>query len=88
MEVQRTTYLTDLVNRMNNGMVKVITGIRRCGKTYLLFTLFGRHLRSLGVDDKHIIELALDDRKNARHRDPDELYRYLEDRIGDDANTY
>ena len=88
MEIKRDKYLADLVTRMGNGMVKVVTGIRRCGKTYLIFTLFGRHLRESGVDNHHIIELALDDRKNARYRDPDELYNYLEDRIGNDSETY
>ena len=88
MEIKREKYLSDLVSRKGNGMVKVVTGIRRCGKTYLLFTLFARHLRESGVDERHIIELALDDRKNARYRDPDELYLYLENKIEEDGSTY
>ena len=60
MEIRRDRYLNRLIDRMHNGMVKVITGIRRCGKTYLLFNLFGDYLRSEGVDDDHIIEVALD----------------------------
>lgn len=88
MEIRRDKYLADLIDRKGNGMVKVVTGIRRCGKTYLLFTLFGRHLRESGVDEAHIVELALDERKNARYRDPDELHGYLEERIGSDEGTY
>ena len=60
MEIRRDRYLNRLIDRMHNGMVKVVTGIRRCGKTYLLFNLFGDYLRSEGVDDDHIIETALD----------------------------
>lgn len=88
MEVQRDRYLTSLIDRKNNGMIKVVTGVRRCGKTYLLFNLFARYLRELGIDEAHIVKLALDERKNARYRNPDELYRYLEDKIGADENTY
>ncbi len=88
MEIKRDKYLADLIIRKDNGMIKVVTGIRRCGKTYLLFTLFARHLRESGIDEKHIIELALDDRRNARYRDPDELYGYLESRIESDDETY
>ena len=65
MEIRRDRYLNRLIDRMHNGMVKVVTGIRRCGKTYLLFNLFGDYLRSEGVDDEHIIELALDVEENA-----------------------
>lgn len=61
MRIKRDKYLDDLKLRMGNGMIKVITGIRRCGKTYLLFELFGAYLRSLGVDEAHLIEIALDD---------------------------
>ena len=56
MEIKRDRYLNRLIDRMHNGMVKVVTGIRRCGKTYLLFNLFGDYLRSEGVGDGHIIE--------------------------------
>ena len=88
MEIARDKYLEDLKLRMGNGMVKVITGIRRCGKTYLLFNLFRRHLKEVGVDDAHVIEIALDARENAQYRDPDELYRYLSSRIGTDEGPY
>lgn len=88
MEIARDKYLEDLKLRMGNGMIKVITGIRRCGKTYLLFELFKRYLRNSGVDDAHIVELALDSRDNVRYRDPDELYRFLTDRISDGEGIY
>ena len=70
-------------------MIKVITGIRRCGKTYLLFELFGGHLRGeLGVDDDHIIEIALDEEANRALRDPGALDAYLRSRIADKASRY
>ena len=89
MEVRRDRYLDSLVDRMHNGMIKVITGIRRCGKTYLLFELFGGHLRGeLGVDDDHIIEIALDEEANRALRDPGALDAYLRSRIADKASQY
>ena len=88
MEIKRDKYLNDLVVRMGNGAIKVVTGIRRCGKTYLVFNLFARHLRESGVDGEHIIGLALDDEANAMYRDPAELYRYVLERVGDDAGIY
>lgn len=84
MEIRRDTYLDSLVSRMHNGMIKVITGIRRCGKTYLLFDIFGGYLRdNLGVEDDHIIEVALDAEDNARLRDPSVLNDYLKSCVGD-----
>lgn len=77
MEIRRDRYLNRLTDRIHNGMVKVVTGIRRCGKTYLLFNLFGDYLRSEGVDDEHIIEVALDVEENAALRNPDALSAYL-----------
>ncbi|SFG46092.1 hypothetical protein SAMN05216356_10995 [Oribacterium sp. WCC10] len=68
MEIKRDKYLDDLKNRMHNGMIKVITGIRRCGKSYLVFTLFKNYLLENGVPKKHIIEIALDERKNKEYR--------------------
>ncbi len=88
MEISRDKYLNDLVVRKGNGMIKVITGIRRCGKTYLVFELFVRHLLESGVPRNHIISLALDDRANARYRNPDALYECLLNRIGEDDGTY
>ena len=83
MLIQRDKYLNDLVSRIGNGMIKVVTGARRCGKTFLLFDLFANHLRCQGVDDEHIIELALDDELNAQYRDPLKMAEYLRSRITD-----
>ena len=65
MEIKRDYYLNQMISRKNNGLIKVITGIRRCGKSYLLFHLFRRHLMEQGIHDDHIIALALDDFMNA-----------------------
>lgn len=88
MEIRLDKYLNDLVVRKGNGMIKVVTGIRRCGKTYLVFDLFVRHLIESGVPEDHIIALALDDRANVRYRDVDALYDYLMERIGNDQGVY
>lgn len=88
MEISRDKYLNDLAVRKGNGMIKVVTGIRRCGKTYLVFDLFVRHLIESGVPEDHIIALALDDRANVRYRDVDALYDYLMERIGNDRGVY
>lgn len=88
MEIRRDKYLNDLVVRKGNGMIKVVTGIRRCGKTYLVFDLFVRHLIESGVPEDHIIALALDDRANVRYRDVDALYDYLMERIGNGQGVY
>ena len=66
--IERKKYLDMLIRKKENGMVKVITGIRRCGKSYLLFDIYHKYLNSVGVDDSHIIELALDDDANIRWR--------------------
>lgn len=88
MEIKRDRYLNRLIDRMHNGMVKVVTGIRRCGKTYLLFSLFGDYLRSEGVDDEHIIEVALDVEENAALRDPATLSAYLHSKIASRRERY
>lgn len=88
MEIRRDKYLEDLVARMGNGAIKIITGIRRCGKTYLVFRLFARHLRESGVDDGHIIEVALDDEASSALRDPRALYDHILGRISDDGMHY
>ena len=88
MIIRRDRYLNRLIERMNNGQIKVITGIRRCGKSYLLFRLFSDYLRRNGVDDSHIIELALDDDLNEHLRDPQNLSKYLRARIKRDGNYY
>ena len=73
---------------MNNGLIKVVTGIRRCGKSYLLFELFYNYLKAQGVEDSHIIKLALDDRKNKKYRDPDVLCDFVHEQIADDKQYY
>ena len=88
MEIKRDRYLNRLIDRMHNGMVKVVTGIRRCGKTYLLFELFGDYLRSEGVEDDHIIEVALDDEENAALRDPSALSAHIRSRIVNKHEQY
>ncbi|SFQ25577.1 AAA domain-containing protein [Lachnospiraceae bacterium XBB1006] len=76
MEIKRDSYLNDLKNRMHNGMIKVITGIRRSGKSYLVFTIFKNYLIDTGVQANHIIEIALDDRKNKEYRNPDTILSF------------
>ena len=82
-EIKRDRYLNRLIARKWNGSVKVVTGLRRCGKSYLLFKLFKDHLVSEGVDPKNIISIALDDIRNRPMRDPDVLYRTVTDSVGD-----
>lgn len=88
MEIKRDSYLRKLIDRQHNGLVKVITGIRRCGKSYLLFELFYNYLKEQGIDDSHIIKLALDDRKNKKYRNPDVLCDYVHEQIIDDKQYY
>lgn len=88
MEIRRDKYLNDLINRMHNGMIKVVTGIRRCGKSYLIFNIFISYLREQGVPESHIIAIELDQRKNRKYRDPDVILEYIESRITDDEQYY
>jgi len=88
MEIKREKYLNDLVNRMHNGMIKVITGIRRCGKSYLLFKIFKKYLLEQGVPESHMIEIELDQRKNRKYRDPDVILDYIESMIKDYGQYY
>lgn len=88
MEIKRNRYLNTLISKKHNGLIKVITGMRRCGKSYLLFTLFKEHLLSDGIDENHIIEIAFDAFENKKYRDPDVLYPYLKKQIKDDAMYY
>ncbi len=88
MNIERPLYLNRLVRSKHNGLVKVITGIRRCGKSYLLFELFHRHLIENGVDESHIIEVALDDRINMDLRNPDKMLAYIRQRIVDSEQYY
>ena len=88
MEVKRETYLQQLIQRKDNGMIKVITGIRRCGKSFLLFHIYKRYLMENGVDADHIIEIALDGIENEELRDPKVCFRYIKDRIKDQKKYY
>ena len=87
MVILRDKYLEDLKNRMHNGMIKVITGIRRCGKSYLVFNIFKEYLLNTGVQENHIISIALDERINRKYRDPDEILAYI-DSMTVDADDY
>lgn len=86
--IQRQRYLDKLINKKENGMVKVITGIRRCGKSYLLFEIYREYLKSIGVDEDHIIALALDDDENIRYRNPLELGQYIRSLLVDKDKMY
>lgn len=88
MDIKRDKYLNDLINRMHNGMIKVVTGIRRCGKSYLLFNIFKNYLLEHGVASSHIITIELDQRKNKKYRDPDTILDYIESLIEDDEQYY
>ena len=83
MNIKRQQYLDQLIASQRNGLVKIITGIRRCGKSYLLFKLFHDYLNSQGIADDHIIQIALDDRTNKELRDPDNLLKYIKEHITD-----
>lgn len=87
MIIARNRYLNKLIERKNNGMIKVITGIRRCGKSFLLFNLYYDYLKLSGIKDKQIVKISLDENSFAEQRDPDELLRYIYSKI-DDKNSY
>ena len=88
MIIQRGSYLNKLISRKHNGLIKVITGVRRCGKSFLLFNLFHDHLVSSGVDENHIIEVALDDRSDKHLRDPDNMLSFVKGKIKDNEMYY
>lgn len=88
MEIKRDYYLNKLIEKKHNGLIKVITGIRRCGKSYLLFTLFKNYLTESGVDSSHIIEIPFDSFENKKYRDPEILYPYVKEQIADDNMYY
>lgn len=88
MEFRRDYYIKKLIDRKNNGFIKVITGIRRCGKSYLLFNLFKKHLIKSGVKSKQIIELSLDDDQNEELLDRKKLGEYVRNKIIDDKMYY
>ena len=88
MNISRDKYLNDLINRMHNGLIKVVTGIRRCGKSYLMFTIFKNYLLEQGIDEKHIVSIELDQRKNKKYRNPDTILDYIESCIIDEEQYY
>ena len=88
MEIKRDAYLEQLKIRKDNGMIKIITGIRRCGKSFLLFVLFKKYLLESGVDNDHIIEIAFDGIENEELRDPKKCYPHSKDAMKDDQKYY
>ncbi len=86
--IPRDRYLKQLIDRKENGLVKVITGIRRCGKSYLLFHIYRDYLLSCGVGEDHIISLALDEDRNRQYRQPDALAKFLNDSIRNGTETF
>lgn len=88
MNFSRNNYLAKLISRRHNHLIKVITGMRRSGKSYLLFTLFYNYLKGEGVDDSHIIRVDLEDRRNKALRDPDTLLEYIDSRMIDKDMFY
>lgn len=88
MKITRNFYLNQLIQGKQNGLIKIITGIRRCGKSYLLFNLFYQHLISVGVNDDHIIKIALDDIESSTLRDPLALYRHIKEKMVDNDLYY
>ncbi len=88
MELERKEYLQKLIRKKDNGRVKIITGIRRCGKSYLLFELYTRYLLEHGIGKDQIIGLALDEAVNAKYRNPMELDKFIREQIRDKAKRY
>ena len=88
MEIKRDFYLNKLISKMHNKLIKVVTGIRRCGKSYLLFSLFKNYLLENGTDESHIIEIAFDSFENKKYRNPEILYPYVKNLIKDDKMYY
>lgn len=88
MYFERKSYLQELISSEGNGMIKVVTGIRRCGKSFLLFEIFRKHLLERGVKENHIIQVNLEDRRNKRLRNPDALLEYIDKQLIDSDRYY
>ena len=88
MEIKRDDYLKKLIAKEHNGLIKVITGMRRCGKSYFLFTIFKNYLLETGVSEDHIIDMAFDSYENKQYRNPDVLYPYVKGKIADKGMYY
>lgn len=82
--IERDVYLNKLINRKENGLIKIVTGIKRCGKSYLLNELFVNYLKKSGVKDDHIIKLALDREENKKYHDSKLLNEYIYSNIKDE----
>lgn len=88
MKIKRGAYLDKLIRKKKNGLIKIVTGVRRCGKSYLLFRLFHDHLIDSGVPEDRIIEIALDDRSNKALRDPDAMLMFIKENVRDKGDYY
>lgn len=88
MIVRRDKYLDELIGWKHTDLIKIVTGIRRCGKSFLLFTLFHQHLLETGTDEDHIIEIALDDISNEELREPFKMLAYVKERVKDKGQYY
>ncbi|MBR1896617.1 MAG: ATP-binding protein, partial [Pyramidobacter sp.] len=88
MRIRRDLYLNKLISKKHNGLIKVVTGLRRCGKSYLLFTLFKEHLLENGVHPEQIVEIAFDSFENEELRNPHRLYALLKEKINDSRPYY
>lgn len=88
MKIGRDVYLNKLISKRHNGLIKVVTGMRRCGKSYLLFNLFKEYLVNEGVAENHIIEIAFDSFENKRYRDPEVLFPHIMEKMSDERMYY
>lgn len=88
MEIKRDYYLNKLIMKKHNGLIKVITGIRRCGKSYLLFSIFKNYLLENGIDEQHIIEISFDSYENKKFRNPDVMYPFVKEKLVDEDMYY
>ena len=88
MEIKRDRYLNQLIDSQGNGLIKTVTGIRRCGKSYLLFKLFADHLLAMGIAEDHIVRIDLENYRNRALRTPETLLQYIDSRISDDGHYF
>ena len=88
MIIERDSYLKKLIAKRHDGKIKIVTGIRRCGKSFLLSTIYANWLKNQGVDDSHIININLEDRRNKALRDPDALLAFIDSKLTDDQMHY
>ncbi len=88
MRIKRDIYLNKLIERKNNGLIKIVTGIRRCGKSFLLNELFAEHLHDSGISDDHIIKITLEGIANKKYTDPEYTYNYIREHMTDSSTYY